>query len=159
MRQQAELFVDKQTLGQARSQGMRARINRGRFYTTWFAAGVALLLHGLPLAQAHHGPGAYDRTREITVTGVVTKFQFINPHVLIFVELDDADGAKTSWAGELTSPNRLARMAGDVTWHKDLLQPGDTVTLTGNPTHNGAPALLLTRVADADGRVLTSSGR
>ena len=109
---------------------------------------------------AHHGPGAYDRSREVTVTGSVTRFEFVNPHVLIYVEVGGAeDGEAIVWAGELTSPNRLARMGGDVAWHKDILQPGDTVTLTGNPTHNGAPALLLNRVVAADGRVLASSGR
>jgi len=121
-------------------------------------AGAALLWLFVSAAAAHHGPGAYDRAREVTVTGSVTRFEFVNPHVLIFIEVD-ADGETTVWSGELTSPNRLARMGGDVTWHKDLLQPGDTVTLTGHPTHNGAPALLLNSVVDGDGRVLAASGR
>jgi hypothetical protein len=135
---------------------------RARAGAAVVARGIAgLLAAGLlaaGLAAAHHGPGAYDRSRTITVTGVVTRFEFVNPHVLIYIAADD-DGATVEWSGELTSPNRLARMGGPVSWHKDLLQPGDTVTLTGNPTHNGAPALLLSRVEDGDGNVLTSSGR
>ena len=130
--------------------------------------GMAVLLVGLVPAAAHHGPGAYDRTREVTVTGTVTRFEFVNPHVLIFVTVSNPGGPSDpgnpsdpalEWAGELTSPNRLARMGGEVSWHKDLLVPGDAITLTGNPAHNGAPALLLNRVVDDGGRVLVSSGR
>ncbi len=50
-------------------------------------------------------------------------------------------------------------MGGEVAWHKDLLQPGDTLTLTGNPARNGAPAMFLNRVVAEDGRVLAASGR
>ena len=134
---------------------------RRRFTAAFGRTLVASLLCLYVVAgSAHHGPGAYDRSREITVTGSVSRFEFVNPHVLIFIEVSDGqDGGTTEWAGELTSPNRLARMGGDVAWHKDILRPGDNVTLTGNPTHNGAPALLLTRVVAGDGRVLASSGR
>jgi hypothetical protein len=53
----------------------------------------------------------------------------------------------------------MARLGGAVKWHKDLLKPGDVVTLTGRPARNGAPALLLTTVEDSDGNVLTGAGR
>jgi hypothetical protein len=110
-------------------------------------------------AVAHHGPGAYDPAQTVTVTGTVTEFHFVNPHVLIYVAATDADGREVVWSGELTSPNRLARMGGAVKWHKDLLEPGDVVTLTGHPARNGAPALLLNSVQDGAGNVLTSTGR
>jgi len=110
-------------------------------------------------AAAHHGPGAYDRSQSVSVTGTVTRFEFTNPHVLIYIATTGGDGTEVVWSGELTSPNRLARMGTNVAWHKDLLQPGDVVTLTGSPAQNGAPVLLLSRVEDADGEVLTASGR
>ena len=125
-------------------------------------AAFALLAGGFAVpatVAAHHGPGAYDRSQSIAVTGTVTRFEFVNPHVLIYVAVETDSGDPTVWAGELTSPNRLARMGGEVSWHKDLLRPGDVVTLTGSPARNGAPALLLSRVEDGAGRVLTSSGR
>lgn len=145
--------------------GMRARQrDRGGRWAGLPAALVVLtslpLLGGLPVeAVAHHGPAAYDRSQTVTVTGTVTRFDFVNPHVLIYVAVAAEDGGETVWSGELTSPNRLARMGGDVTWHGDLLGPGDVVTLTGNPARNGAPVMLLTRVVDAAGTVLTDSGR
>jgi len=119
---------------------------------------VAILLAGAQ-AAAHHGPGLYDRTKSVSVTGRVTQFRFMNPHVLIYVAAAGEDGREIVWSGELTSPNRLARSATPVDWHKDLLKPGDVVTLSGNPAQNGAPALLLNRVLDGEGNVLTATGR
>jgi hypothetical protein len=109
--------------------------------------------------MAHHGQSAYDLEQTVTITGTVTEFQFVNPHVLIYVSATEAGGRERVWAGELTSPNRMARLGGTVKWHKDLLKAGDVVTLTGRPARNGAPALLLTAVQDADGTFLTGTGR
>ena len=107
-------------------------------------------------ATAHHGGAAYDSTRTVTVTGPVTDFKFVNPHVLISIAVTGEDGEVVEWTGELTSPNRLARMAqpGSVRWHKEILKPGDVIELTGNPAASGAPALRLHKVIDATGRVL-----
>ena len=126
------------------------------------AVGCTLLSMGLLIGTklwAHHGPGAYDRSQAVTVTGSVTRFDFINPHVLIYVAVDSNDGSQEIWSGELTSPNRLARMGSGVRWHKDLLKPGDVISLTGSPARNGAPVILLSRVEDDAGNVLTASGR
>ena len=107
-------------------------------------------------AWAHHGGAAYDETETITVTGAVTKFQFINPHVLIYIAVTEENGDTVEWSGELTTPIRLARMdrAGAVKWSKDLLQPGDEITLSGNPARSGAPSLRLRRVIDSHGVAL-----
>ena len=120
---------------------------------------LAAALFGAAPTTAHHGASAYDLEHTVTVTGTVTEFHFVNPHVLIYVAKPDAHGRDVVWAGELTSPNRMARLGGEVKWHKDLLKPGDIVTLTGRPARNGAPALLLSAVHDAEGNVLTSTGR
>lgn len=113
---------------------------------------AALLLAGLPLA-AHHGAGIFDADQSVTIVGTVTDFQFVNPHVLVYVAVEGLDGT-VQWGGELTSPNRLARMGGPVKWHKSILKPGDTVTMTGHPARNGAPAMDITKLVDADGNVL-----
>ncbi len=104
---------------------------------------------------AHHGAAVYDLQKTVTVTGTVTKFQFVNPHVLIYAEVKGEDGKIVEWSGELTSPIRLARGgSGAVKWSKDILKPGDQVTLTGSPARNGAPSLVLRKVVDGTGRVL-----
>jgi len=105
---------------------------------------------------AHHGGAAYDSDQTTTVTGPVTQFQFVNPHVLISIAVTGADGKVVEWSGELTSPNRLARMAqpGSVRWHREILKPGDVIELTGNPAVSGAPALRLHKVVDATGTAI-----
>lgn len=104
--------------------------------------------------SAHHGASLFEAEKTVTVTGTVSDFQFVNPHVLVFVEVAADDGGNVRWGGELTSPNRLARMSGDVRWHKALLKPGDSVTMTGNPARNGAPAMHITKLVDARGVAL-----
>ena len=121
---------------------------------TKLAIAGATLLFSIAL-YAHHGAGAYDTSQIVTVTGEVSEFRFINPHVLISAQITGEDGSVVEWSGELTSPNRLARaQGGGVKWHTELLKPGDEVTLTGNPARNGAPFLRLTKVADGSGQVL-----
>ena len=125
--------------------------------------GLALLaimsLPALPLS-AHHGVAVYDVSQTVSKSGLVSRFQFINPHVLISITVSDADGKRTEWTGELTSPNRLARTgSADVQWHRNLLKLGDEIILTGNPARNGAPAIRLAAVQRADGTMLVGGGR
>lgn len=117
------------------------------------ALGLLLFAVG---ASAHHGGAAYDGSQTITVTGAVTKFEFINPHVLIYVAVADEGGKVVEWSGELTTPIRLARMdsGGAVKWSKDILQPGDEIMLSGNPARSGAPSLRLRKVIDSHGVAL-----
>jgi Family of unknown function (DUF6152) len=114
------------------------------------AAALALTPLGL---SAHHGAGMFDGDTTVTVTGTVAEFQFVNPHVLIYLTVP-GDAGDVRWGGELTSPNRLARMGGPVSWHKNILKPGDTITMAGHPARNGAPAMNITKIVTADGLVL-----
>jgi hypothetical protein len=94
-------------------------------------------------AFAHHGAAAYDSSKMVTVTGTVTDFQFINPHVLIAMDVKDpSTGKMEKWEGELTSPNHLER-AG---WTKSTIKPGDEVTITGAALKSGAPAMAIHKV-------------
>ncbi len=114
------------------------------------AAGPLLFASG---AWGHHGGAAYDSDKTTTVMGAVTKFEFINPHVLIYIAVTNDDGEVVEWSGELTSPNRLARMdrGATVQWSTDILRPGDEIVLSGNPARSGAPSLRLRTVVDANG--------
>lgn len=110
------------------------------------------LLGIMAVASAHHGGAAYDGSETVEVAGKVSRFEFVNPHVLIYANVTDEDGNTVEWSGELTSPNRLARSGrGAVRWHKDIFQVGDGITLIGNPARSGAPSLRLREVLDSDG--------
>ncbi|SVA36292.1 uncharacterized protein METZ01_LOCUS89146 [marine metagenome] len=124
-----------------------------------FPLAVGLLLFSI-IVSAHHGSAAYDTSKNISMKGRVTDFQFINPHVLIYIEVQNQDGRVVEWSGELTSPNRLARSSRGATvkWHRESLKLGEMIELGGNPAVNGAPSLRLTKVIDANGVVLVGGG-
>ena len=103
------------------------------------AAGLLLLPAVL---MAHHSAAAYESTRQITVTGTVTEFHFVNPHVLIYMTASDESGSTRKWQGELTSPNRLVRVG----WNKDIMKTGDPIALTGYPAKDGGNSIRITKV-------------
>jgi Family of unknown function (DUF6152) len=76
------------------------------------------------------------------VTGTVTEFHFVNPHVLIHWTAKDEEGNVQNWQGELTSPNRLLRVG----WTKDSIKPGEPITLTGFQARNGAYSMRISKV-------------
>ena len=118
---------------------------------------IGLMLAAAFLAApvaAHHGAGVFEPEKKITVEGTVTDFQFVNPHVLVYMTVKGDDGKEIHWGGELTSPNRLARDARAVKWHKEILKPGDRITITGHPARNGAPMMDILKIVDGQGTVL-----
>lgn len=106
----------------------------------FFIAGILLLLPALLLA--HHSAAAYETAKQITVTGNVTEFHFVNPHVLIYMTAKDEGGTVRKWQGELTSPNRLVRVG----WSKDIMKSGDAISLTGYPAKDGGNSIRITKV-------------
>jgi hypothetical protein len=104
-------------------------------------------------AFAHHGTANYNTKDSLTVKGIITAFQFINPHVLIFLDVNE-NGKVKKYQGELTSPNRLARVG----WHQDTLKPEDTVTISGFPAKDGSPEIWIQKVILADGTQLKTEG-
>jgi hypothetical protein len=115
---------------------------------------TVVLLAFAGMASAHHGTANYDTTKSVTVKGPVTDFQFINPHVLIFMEVKDEQGKVQKWQGELTSPNRLTRVG----WSKSSIKPGDEITISGYPAKSGSPEIWIQKVVLASGQELQTGG-
>ena len=116
------------------------------------ALGIAFALAALftaPPLLAHHGEVNYDTEKEVSVKGTVTNFQFINPHVLISMDVKNDKGEIEKWTNEARSPSMLVRV-GD--WNKNTLKPGDVITATGFRAKNGANVLRLKKIVTADGR-------
>lgn len=111
------------------------------YYQLALIAIVAMLMLS-GSAFAHHGAAAYDTAKVMTITGTVTNFQFINPHVIISLDAKDASGKVEHWSGELTSPNRLTRSG----WNKNTLKPGDQITITGGASKAGSPTMWINKV-------------
>ena len=126
----------------------------GRKHDVCCAFLVISLMLGVP-AFAHHGSAGEDTSKVVNVTGTVTDFQYINPHVQIYVDVKDEHGNVTKWNGELSNALVLRR-AG---WNSKLIKPGDIVTLNGYQDKKKTPFLRLISVVLADGRVMEAFPR
>lgn len=109
---------------------------------------LAALVVTAPL-RAHHGEANYDTDKTVSVKGTVTDFEFINPHVQIFMNVKNENGEIEKWACEARSPSMLVRI-GD--WNKNTLKPGDVITATGFRAKNGSNVLRLSKIVLADGK-------
>lgn len=90
-----------------------------------------LVSAGLPLAAHHSFDAEYDSSKSVTLTGVVTKVDWVNPHGFIHINVEEKSGAVKTYAIELGPPYALTRGG----WKRDTVKQGDTVTVL-----NGAPA-------------------
>lgn len=115
------------------------------------AALLAVLFVAAPLPlEAHHSFAAFDRTKQVTLTGTVKEFQWNNPHTWIQVLVTDEKGRQTEWGLECGSPNMMARTG----WKRTTLKPGDRITAVVNPLKDGRPNASLVKITLADGRSL-----
>jgi hypothetical protein len=118
--------------------------------TKLFALAVgALMISGI--AWAHHAGSIYDRDNPITFKGVVTEFQFTNPHVQVVFETVREGGAKEIWKAGSAPPQRLYR-AG---WNTKTLNPGDETTVTCLPAKDGSKICSIRNLVGPGGKVLT----
>jgi hypothetical protein len=111
---------------------------------------AALLI--VPALLAHHSTADYDLKHPASVSGLVTSFEWSNPHARILLDAARADGSVEHWIIEIDSPNALRRL----NWTKDTLKPGDKVTCSGARAKDGSPRMRCTQVVLADGTVLQS---
>jgi hypothetical protein len=112
--------------------------------------GVAALL-GATHAAAHHSFSAiFDAAKPVTVTGTVTRVEWMNPHTWIYLDVKGADGNVEAWAFELGSPNRLMRYG----WNQNSLPTGASATITGSRARDGSLKAAVDTVTLADGKRL-----
>src|SRR5215469_13020506 len=98
------------------------------------AAGAALLLSAIG-ASAHHSFAAeYDENKRITISGIVTQFEWTNPHALLYVDGRDAEGKAGSWKFEMGSPGGLESRG----WKRADLKKGDQITVDGYAAKDGS---------------------
>src|SRR3982074_1420026 len=120
----------------------------------YFALCLTLIFSGLflsPPLPAHHGEVNYDTEKVVSVKGTVTEFQFINPHVQIFLDVKNDKGEIEKWSCEARSTIMLLRVGG---WDKNTLIPGGVITVSGFRGRNGSTTMRLKKIILPDGRVM-----
>jgi hypothetical protein len=103
---------------------------------------------------AHHSLFAqFDENQSVTLKGVVSRVEWVNPHVYLYLDVTDESGEISTWSVETFPPTTLRR-AG---LSRDKLGYGETVTLLGYKSRNGTPLTFLRKITFADGRELLIS--
>jgi len=115
---------------------------------TVLGAAVMLLLVTVPVLAHHSFAAEYDRDKPIAFKGVVTKVQWMNPHVWFFVDAKDANGDVVHWDCEAGNPNMLARNG----WKKDSLKVGDEISVEGSRAKDGSFTMNARSIKLSDGR-------
>lgn len=106
------------------------------------AAVLLMAQSALVAAHPHHSNAAFDTTAEVTLTGTVTDWRWVNPHVILKFDVKNDTGAVTPWAAEAPNPVNMLNQG----WARTSFKAGDDITVTLRPARNGEPVGLIVRV-------------
>jgi len=117
---------------------------------TWFALAAALgvIQAAVPILAHHSFAAQFDRNKPVTLTGPVTKIEWINPHARFYLNVKDAGGKTVNWEIELSSTAGLLRRG----WTRTSLKIGDMVTVNGSKAKDGSNLANATTVTLSDGK-------
>jgi hypothetical protein len=116
------------------------------------ALAIGLMTASMP-AWVHHSGAMFDSTKEQTISGTVTEFNWTNPHSSFKVSVAGADGKEEVWAIEMNGPQNLVH-AG---WKRTTIKAGDKVTVVVHPLRDGKPGGSFMSITLPDGKKLTGS--
>lgn len=113
-------------------------------------AGVSMLAGASPVVAHHAFSAEFDQKRPVNLEGAVVKFELVNPHAWVHIEVKTKDGKTEVWAIEGGTPNTLQRRG--IT--RDSLKPGTLVKVAGFQAKDGTLKANGRNLTFADGRVL-----
>jgi hypothetical protein len=115
-------------------------------------AGVIALV--MPVFAHHSFEAEFDRTKTVTLTGTVTKVDWMNPHTYFYIDVKDSKTGKIqNWACEMGSPNGLTSRG----WTRNTLRVGLVVTVPGSLAKDGSLKVNALSVKLPDGRDLSAA--
>jgi len=107
-----------------------------------------LVVAALPVLAHHSFAAEFDAAKTITLKGAVTKVDWMNPHIWVYIDVKDDQGAMQHWQCEGGPPNSLTRNG----WTRDALKVGDMVTIDGSLAKDGSKTCNARAVKLPDGR-------
>jgi len=116
---------------------------------TCYALGAAALLAlTLPVAAHHSFAAEFDQNKSVSLKGEVSKLEWFNPHIWLYLDVKDEQGVVARWQCEGGAPNSLTRNG----WSKDSLKPGDAVVVEGYLAKDASNTCSIRSVKLPDGR-------
>ena len=112
--------------------------------------GLGLAVSVMPGLAHHSVPAQYDVDREISIRGVVTRIEWMNPHARFWVDAKNDDGTVSNWEMELPPPNALRRERGG----RDFVKQGDQVGVNLWRAKDGSRLAHALTLTTPDGRVM-----
>ncbi len=114
--------------------------------TNVLTAGLGFFLMASPLV-AHHGfDTEYDANKGLEISGVVSRIEWTNPHMHIYIDVTEEDGTITTYNMEMSSPNTVRRQG----WGRTTVMPGDEVVFEGYGGKAVTTRGALSRISKAD---------
>ncbi|MBV9505564.1 MAG: hypothetical protein JO323_11245 [Acidobacteriia bacterium] len=117
--------------------------------TALCVAAAGLLLAVAPVKAHHSFSAEYDSSKKVSLKGIVTKVDWMNPHVYFYLDVKDDGGDITNWALEMGPPNGLQRNG----WTRNTMKVGDEVIVEGTLAKDGS------KQANARSVTLASTGK
>jgi Family of unknown function (DUF6152) len=105
--------------------------------------GVGVFLASAPIVAHHAFSADFDINKPVKIQGIVTKVEWTNPHVWMYLNVKDETGNVTNWGFEMGAPHQLQGRG----WTRDLVKLGDELSVEGHRTKDGTPRM--------NGRVVT----
>jgi len=117
--------------------------------TKHFMIGAGLLFAAAQPGYAHHSFAAeFDASKPVTLKGTVTKLEWANPHIWVYLDVKDDQGSLQHWQCEGGPPNTLTRNG----WSSNSLKPSDQITIDGVLAKDGSKTCNARQVRLPDGR-------
>ena len=128
-----------------------------RYRLSLLVVAMGIAVSATPLAH-HSVPGQFDMSKPVTLKGVITKIDWINPHIYVHLDVKDGSGTTGTWA-LATLPTAMMRRAG-LTRESLQGKPGEEVTINAVPARDGSKQLgWINKITYADGHSFAPTGQ